>query len=249
MQRGRSSAPKAYDPQEDSNVYIATVYERATMVRITNHVTTSLKVVASSTAKDEALARLQASMEKATRTPTAGGITLISVTEDPELAKRKAEITEREQIKAQKKLAQNAQREAERTNRTLSKHGLGRSVGGGLSMNDLEGDGGPSRKRGAAITPKKRRPARRDMDSDTDEGMGPRGRTREDEYDKTDDFLADSDEEEEDAEGDEEDEEEEEEVIEKRRKKSKRKESPVAEGDGGARGARRRRIVDDEDDE
>lgn len=237
-----------YDPNFDSHTYVASTHERAMLLFNTSHVTTALTVDASSTANDDALAKLQASMRQATRTQADGGLSIISVTEDPELAKRKAEIAEREQMKAQKKLAQNAAREAERTNRALSKHGLGRTSGG-LGGNDLEGDGGPSRRRGPGATPSKRRAARKGMDSDTDDDM-PRGRTKEDEYDKTDDFLVDSDEEEE-VEG--EGEEEEEVEVEEQPRKAKRKESPVgeaAEAEGGAR-SRRRRIVadDDEDDE
>lgn len=263
--RVSSQTNKSHGASVDKHTYVYSGHEASEILRGTNKVTTALKVV-DLKARDVALDKLQTSMANAIRGTTTNRLNIISVTEDPELAKRKAEMAEREQVKAAKKLAQNMAREAERTNRQLSKHGLGRS--GGLNTNDLEGEGlgrvGGTR-RGAGATPGKKRAARKGADSDTDEDDMPRGRTKEDEYDKTDDFLADSDEEEEEDAGGDDDEELEDADAEAdddddmdmgmsaSKSKTPHKETsptPATPNDksGGAR-SRRRRVVNDEDDD
>ena len=254
---GRGGNAKA--PQEESYTYLASTHEIASLLRNTHHVTTSLSMLPGSVVADDALARLQSSLAAATRnsnTKPDGTLNIISITEDPELAKKKAEAAEKEQLRIARKMQQTQMRDAERASRTLSRHGLGRS--GGLNVDDLEGDDRPlptriGRKQ--VGMPRAKRNTHRRGDSDTDDDM-PRGRTREDEYDKTDDFLVDSEEEEEEeAEGD--GDEEEEEVVggEESEEEPKRERKGSIDGVGdeaattGPRAKKRRVLVDDEDEE
>ncbi|KAI9801996.1 MAG: hypothetical protein M1825_003052 [Sarcosagium campestre] len=248
----------AYNAQLDSHTYLTTPHESAGLLRITNHVTTALNILPSSEVHDEALIKLQQSLEAAKHTNKAGGdsaANIITVTEDPDLARKKAEIAERDRLKNQRRIQSNQNREAERISRTLAKSGLGRPGGlsvGGLEDDDMMAPMRMNRKRPGAAGPKRR--AARNRDSDTDEDM-PRGHTREDEYDKTDDFLVDSDEEEE--EEAERDEDEEEASLDagsddsgKHRGSPKRVRSE-SKADAAAHGPRgkRRRVIEDEDED
>ncbi|KAI9845342.1 MAG: hypothetical protein M1837_004964 [Sclerophora amabilis] len=261
-----------YNSQLDSHTFLVTPQESAQLLRITHHITSSLTVLPSSDANDEALSRLQDSLAAAVRgnkSNADGSIGIISITEDPELAKKKAEVAERDRIRAVKKRQQHEVRESERANRVLGKSGLSRGGAGGLSVGALEDDDlpAPLRKRKTGMPGHRKKASGRGRDSDTDDDI-PRGRTREDEYDKDDGFLADSDEEEEfeDGKGDEEEEEEEEEEAvdqgsdEDARTGPKGRASPKRERElerdrnadepfTGPRGKRRRVIEEDEDDE
>ncbi|KAI9827486.1 MAG: hypothetical protein M1832_004836 [Thelocarpon impressellum] len=246
----------AYSSHQETPTFLVSTHERPALLQMTNRVTTSLSVLPSSTnIHDEALSRLQSSLAAATRgkrTTLDGSMSIISITEDPELAKRKAEQAEKDQLRIQKKIQATQMREAERASRTLSKHGLGKSGGGGLDVGDLEDDDERptplARRRGAAPTPRKKAPRARDRDSDTDEGA-PRGRTREDEYDKTDDFLADSDEEEVDGEGEEEEDDDEAEAVADEEGGSQKRGKVTGDGAEAAARGKRRRVVDDDDDD
>jgi RNA polymerase-associated protein LEO1 len=153
------------------------------------------------------------------------GPPIITVTEDPELAKRRAEIAEKERLRQQRRMQMSMARELERSNRTLSKSGLSRTggsagAGGMLSVSGLEEDEATDRARrqqrgsgmaaAAAVASARKKQARGRYDDDDDL---PRYRSREDEYDRTDDFLAPSDEEDDDFEGDTDDDDDEEEVL------------------------------------
>jgi RNA polymerase-associated protein LEO1 len=108
---------------------------------------------------------------------------VITNTQDPELQKKRAELAEKERMRAQR-----------RRETAAEKANLPRRPGGGLSVEDLEGRGGRRASGSGRKPPGAKRPRRRpEYDSDDDL---PRGRNREDEYDKEDDFLASSDEEE-----------------------------------------------------
>lgn len=121
----------------------------------------------------------------------------MTVTEDPELAKRRAEVAEKDRLRQQKKLQLNMMREMERANRSLARSGLTKGATG-LSVGALEDDDPltPDRSSKPKTGARKRTGRGKYLDDDEDDDM-PRGRTREDEYDKTDDFLVDSDEEDE----------------------------------------------------
>jgi RNA polymerase-associated protein LEO1 len=263
-----------YNPQADAHTYLTTPHESASLLRTTNHLTTSLTVLPSSEFNDEALIRLHDSLAKAVRGKSGvdGGIARIVITEDPELQKKRAEAAEKEKVKAQRRKDQAEQRERQRANRVSSMR-QGNRYGTGLSAGALEDDdmatsGGVGRKRPAMN--KKKVPRRRD-DYESDEDDRQRYSTREDEYDRGDDFLADSDEEEE-YEGDDKDDDEDldegidevdEEAEEKQqrvdrkreRKDERRREDDIQKDQDAAEAAagsaarvKRRRVVDDDDE-
>ncbi len=269
--------PVRYDPKKDSHTYLAAPMESSQMLRITNHITGAITVTPSAQANAETLARLQQSM--ISRRPVAvasNNRNMITVTEDPELAKRKAEQAEKERERQQRKMQNTLAREMERSSRPLARSGLSQG-NAGLSIGSLEGSaaGGllSKGKKARRAKPAPRRAARSRYSDDEDEE--PRYRTKEDEYDKTDDFLADSDEEE-DAEFEDDDEDDdlevgegsEEEVVEEEKKtkgkldrektSAKAASSPKRKANGddkeeaaggpGARGKRRRVIVDDDEE-
>ena len=188
-----------YDSRLDSHTYLAAPHESAGLIRITNQITASLGVQTSSNQDDDALVRLQESLAAATKGNKAasdGGLAIISVLEDPELAKKKAEVAEKEKVRAQRRRQVQEERERDRANRVLGRSGL--RTGGlssGLTVGGLEGDDGLAAVRARPSKPK-RKPRRRNSEySDEEEDFRGRGRTREDEYDEDDGFLVGSDEE------------------------------------------------------
>ena len=189
---------KTYKEVQDSHSYVASPSITSQLLLLVGHLQNQYTIIPNKDVEDEALEKLQNSLLAATRKGDKG-ISFVP-TVDPELAKKQAEAAEKERMRAQRR-RENA---AERATMTRS----GRGIGGGLTVDDLEGRGrrapGSGRKPAGAKRPR-RRP---DYDSDDDLPRG--GRTREDEYDREDDFLASSDEEEEVDEGGEGDEEEEE---------------------------------------
>ena len=259
----RSAKSDVYDPQKDSFTFLAAPHEGAAILQVTNHLTTQLNVLPNKTVNDDAILKLQESLSaavmKGDKSNTEGGIRFIEVTEDPELQQKRAELAEKEKMKAQKRREAAEQRERTRASRVLNRSGI-RS--GGLSVGALEDDGMilQTRKRAAPGSAKKR-PSRRDRDDyDSDDDL-PRGRTREDEYDKEDDFVAGSDEEletfegddleDDDAEGEPEGSEEEEErrADVPSREARPRESATDVDAANTARGKRRRVIDEDEDDE
>ena len=251
----RTGNASSYDPQKDSFTYLAAPHEGAGILQVTNHLTTQLNVLPNKTVNDDAILKLQESLSaavmKGDKKSTDGGIRFIEVTEDPELQQKRAELAEREKMKAQKRREAAEQRERNRATRVLNRSGI-RS--GGLSVGALEDDGMmlPTRKRAAPGSGKKR-PSRRDRDDyDSDDDL-PRGRTKEDEYDKTDGFVAGSDEELETDEGDdleEEDAEGEPDVSEEEEREVPAREAPAKEpAADAARGKRRRVIIEEEEDD
>ena len=261
----RSKRSTGYDNRMESHTYLASVHPANEIVQVNNHLTTSLTIQSVNEEEDEALVRLQESLNAAAKINKGAdgqGPGVISIREDPELAKRKAEVAEREKMRAERRRQNQAERERDRTTRVV---GRARGTGGaGLTAAGLEDEDGmlPSRGKQKAGA---RRPRRRNSEysDDEDEGYGRRG-NKEDEYDEDDGFLVRSDEEpevveddsaeeeefgEEDAEG-----EEEEEVgvkpakITEEPKPTAPKEDDDADAATGARG-RRRRVVDEDEDE
>lgn len=253
-----NAAGPAYDSRLDSHSYLATPHELASLIRITNHVTSSLAVKSSSDQNDDALIKLQQSLAAATKgnkTAADGGLEIITIKEDPEQAKKRAEIAEKEKIRAQRRRQLQEDRERDRTNRVLNRPGMrigSYGGGGGLTVNGLEDDGGgrmaTTKSRAATKANKKKSGRRNDDYSDEEEDYHGRGRTREDEYDEDDGFLVRSDEEPEvvaDESDEEPDLEDDDAVV-----KPKKAGSPKLDTAGGeAVGrAKRRRIIDDEED-
>lgn len=258
---GRTLLNNSYDEKADTYTYLASASQEAFMVRITNKITTSLQVIPSTDGADEALERLQSSMQAALRGgPTGGPVTMEAITEDPELAKKKAEMAEKEKLKAQRRMEAQQSRERDRTHKVFSRGG---ARPGGLTVGDLEdGEGGAPRRAPRA----KPRRQRRDDYSDDDEDWGGRARAaKEDHYDEEDDFIAASDEDDDrDAEG--EDDEDIDAMIESREKEQRDRDRAVTpkrdrprevdddvepEGAQGSSPVRtkRRRVVEEDDDE
>jgi RNA polymerase-associated protein LEO1 len=260
---------KVYQDVLDSHQYLAAPYVSAQMMQLVGHFTNQYTVVPNSQLQDVAIQKLKASMQNKAResgkNEKGSGIAVIEATEDPELAKKQAEQAEKERMKLQRRRETASARAEQQTGRVRG------AIGGGLSLDDLEG-------RSRNLSGKKKRAPggprqpRRRAEYDSDDDL-PHGRTREDEYDMDDGFLAPSDEEQEVGSEDSEEElEEESERESRRRKKQKtRREEPGSDVDAegededdmapqssaapastdasGARGRKRHIIEDDEDDE
>jgi RNA polymerase-associated protein LEO1 len=257
---------KTYQEVQDSHSYVATPSLVSQLLVMVGHMTNEYTVRPNKEVEDDALEKLQRSLAAATRGGHKGddknGPELITNTQDPELQKKRAELAEKERMRAQRR------REAAAEKAGLRGPTSGR---GGLSVDDLEGRSG-RRAPGSARKPAKQRRHRPEYDSDDDLPRG--GRNREDEYDKEDDFLASSDEDLEEGGGD--DDEDEEEMLDeeserdepkhKKLKLSKPEETSDADADAEAdldddeapaapvvepavgRG-RKRNIIEDDDDE
>ena len=254
VNRGRNGATTVgYNARLDTHTYLCAPHESVGLVRITNQLTSALTVELASDENDEALLRLRESLAAATRSGGANAVDdkmTIKISEDPELAKKKAEVAEKEKARAQKRREVQAERERDRANRVLGRSGL--RIGGygaGLTVGGLEDDdegiglGGGRPKAGAR--PKKKPKKSRYSDDEEDDYR--RGHTREDEYDMNDDFLAASDEEEI-VEDDDEEEEDGDQGDEGEGKKVAKETTKGGEVAGGGR-LKRRVVVDEEDED
>ncbi|KAI6785840.1 RNA polymerase-associated protein-like protein [Emericellopsis cladophorae] len=227
-----------YNAKQDAHHYAAAAELSSNLLMTVGHITEQYSVRPNKSIGDEAMALLTKRLA-AEKGGTAADM-IIRQTEDPELAKRKAEQLEKERNKALRK-QENANAKQE--------FGLGRSGRGGLSIGALEGAGG-GRKRGApGAKPKRRRPEY-DSDDDLPQGVG-----RQEKYDLEDGFLVDSDEEEE---GYDDGDDILDDVEEKPRKRHRTEEASEAEEDASgdeiepapeaASRSRRRNVVDSDDE-
>ena len=241
----------AYEARLDSHTYLASVHQETSFAQITNHVTTSLSVQVTTDQNDDALVRLQESMAaavKGNKNAPDGGVAIISISEDPEQAKKRAELAEREKIRAQRRRKNQEERERDRANRVLGRSGLRTGIGGSLTVGGLEDDEGMGTSK--PRTKPARKPRRRNSEySDDESDFRNRGRTREDEYDEDDGFLVGSDEEPEVVADDSEEEEEMGEEYPRKEARTKTAESKDDQRDGGASRVKRRRVVDEDDDD
>lgn len=246
------SSAGTYDHKLDSHVYLAAGLETSQVFRLTSHVTHGLTVLPTNLETDDAVARLQEQLAAAARgskQTATGTAPIYDQKEDPEVANRRAEVMEKEAIKAERRRQQLADREADRGRR----QGAPRSGPTGLSVGGLEDDGLHTTRPRA----KPRRQNRRGEIFTDDEEDYPRGnaRTREDEYDEDDGFLVGSDEDvEEGEEGEEEDELEDEDMDaegeeEEVAPKAPSKPEPKARAGTPPGRKKNRYVVDDEDDE
>lgn len=260
-----------YESKLDSHVYLGAAAEASSVFRLTSRLTHGLTVLPTTIETDDAVQRLQESLAAAARggkKTLDGSAPVIEVKEDPELAKKQAEMAEREKLKAARRRQQLADRELDRGRRTHITHRY--AAAPGLTVGGLEDDDGMLTTRPRAK--KSRRPNRRgEIFTDEEEEYDRRGRTREDEYDEHDGFLVGSDEEPEVFEDEEEDEEEElededmdaegeddEGVRARKRSKERRASTEKRVSDSEARSAaaaspptrkKNRYVVDDDDDE
>lgn len=177
--------------KKESYTYLVAPYEEANVMRVTNKLTTALNIVPATNLKDAALEKLQNDLaELATRGRDEAdhAISFVDVNEDPDLRRQREEATFKEKQRQARAREKHEARQAERANRTMGRTG-GRASGGGLDIDDLEGNGAPRGPR----KPRQKGGLRRDWSDDDDYGRV--GRSREDDYDEEDDFIAASDEE------------------------------------------------------
>lgn len=256
-----------YNPDKDSQHYLAAPHAKAEVLRLIYPFSAAMKILPSGEQTDEAVLTLQKNLAaaEAIHDPFAA---IRSVKEDPELGRKRAELAEKDKLRAERKREAQIERETGRKDRVLGRRGLGRG-GVGLTIGGLEDEDGMP-------TAKARKPARRggnrrgDIYSDDEDDGYPRGRTREDEYDQDDGFLAASDEEPEIFDDEEEEEAGEDdpdvddleidgrETVVKSKSRSDRQETPKRsqkeiEDDpstiGSPHARKKRRVIDDEDEE
>jgi len=193
--RSSKAPPLPYDSSKDSLTFLAASHHSDVVdLQILRALDASMKIVPSSTDTDESEARLRLTLLKAKEDhdPLAR---MKDVKEDPELARKAAEQFEKDRLRAQRKRENAEDRLTMKRNTVLGRAGLGPRTGG-LSVAGLEDEMGMPISRG-----RKKMVGRRKFNkhgeiySDDEDETLPRGRTREDEYDREDDFLADSDEE------------------------------------------------------
>ncbi|KAJ8061107.1 hypothetical protein OCU04_010181 [Sclerotinia nivalis] len=248
-----------YNEVLDSHYYMASPSVTSQILVVVGHMTNEYTVRPNKDIEDDALNRLKKNFAAATGLE--GGekkrLNMIVKNEDPELQKKRAETAEKERMRAQRRREAQLERASQSTGRRPG-------IGAGLTLDDLDGRSG---RRGPRKPAGAKRPRRRpEYDSDDDL---PRGRNREDEYDKEDDFLASSDEELEEGGGDDDDEEILDESDEAPRHKKQKTSKPAEESDADAdadadldddeivqaphaevSGNRRKRnIIEDDDDE
>jgi RNA polymerase-associated protein LEO1 len=240
---------RGYNPTQDSFTYLAEPVESAFVVRTTRKLTASLVVRQPSGIADtlESLqaeaaaiaARFKASEHRATTK-------IEDIRENPEEAKKEALRQEREGERRRRK----EEREREKTR--LGRAGGAARLGGGLTLDGLEGEGstrrGTTRRGpgGASTKAKQPRRARRDSESDEEEELYGRRGGPQDQYEE-DDFVVGS-EDGSGAGGSDEDAEGEEDIdavleLQERQAREKKRRGNVAAGDSPKRAARARRCM------
>lgn len=250
---------KEFKVENESFTYLAAPNMSSQLLRITHKFTTGLTVDPASNgnkgAQTEKLrAQFAALQSGALAEVEHVGMGVVHVTEDPELSKKKAELAEKEKLRAQKRREAQEQRERERGAGPRSGYGRrGERAGGGLTVGGLEDDdelgrGASGRGAGAGRSrakPPKRQNRRGEIWSDEDEEYGSRRRTKEDEYDEEDDFVARSDEEEEVEESDDD---EDEGIVLEAKSTGRRQPDAGTTRDGGAGASKRDLEMDAEGD-
>jgi len=203
-----------YTAEKDSFMYLLAPQAQAMILRTTNKLTTSLLIHPPDEPNERAVEALQLALARAQGGGMGdAGLNIISISEDPELAKKKAELAEKEKERARKRREGQEARNRERQDRGGRPSGYGGR--GGLTLEGLEDDelgAGVGRVRNTKPRAKpKRKPNRRGeiLTDEDEEGYGAggaRGRTREDSYDNEDGFLVDDEDEDENVEESEEEE-------------------------------------------
>lgn len=181
-----------YDPNKDAQVYLAAHHVEASLTQIVAPIDAALKILPTGDQEDEALIKLQQSLAANMNVHDPLSV-LKDVKEDPELAKKAAELFEKDRLRSVRRRENAEARLLSRRERVLGGVGLGR---GGLSVAGLEDEDGMMASSGARKKAKRRKTNRRGIIYSDDEEEGvPRGRTKEDQYDEDDGFLVASDEE------------------------------------------------------
>lgn len=271
--KNKPHASGAYDPNLDANYYLGAPHQASSMLQVVAPLDAAMKIQPTGQQADDSVQRLQASLAAASAThdPFAA---IKNTKEDPDLARKRAELAEKEWQKSKRKTEAEKDRLYMRREKVIGRGGLSR--GAGLSVAGLEDDDGmPTTarpKKGMAARPKRNR--RGDILSDDEDEGYPRGRTKEDEYDLDDGFMAASDEEpeiyeDEDAPGEEEDDPdvddleiqgretvvkgktrgENDRVREPTPKRALDEDIPAAASGSPHAGRKKRRVIDDDDDD
>lgn len=193
--QAKPQATQDYDPSKDSQVYLAAPHAVANVYQIVAPLDAALRILPTGDQADESVLKLQQSLAAATNVhdPLSS---LKQVKEDPELAKKAAELFEKDRIRANRRRDLAEEKLLTRKDRVLGRAGLSARGATGLSVAGLEGDDMPSG-RGAKKKARRRRTNRRGeiLSDDDEDEEAYRRRGREDEYDLADDFMAASDEE------------------------------------------------------
>lgn len=239
-----------YNEKKDQFTYLIAPVMAAESLRVTHKITTGLQVKQSASATDDAVEKLQKALATAAKANNThgGGIEMVKITEDPEMQRKRAEVAEKEKARARKRREAQEERERDRSNRTLGRHGLstGRFGGaGGLTTGMLEDDElGAGRPRPKQA--KKARPRKANSEYSSDEDHGRRAFHDNDEYDRDDGFVADSDEEEGMLEEDDDEDPDDGIVEEPRRERTPKRPAPAKEASGAGEDEDAEGEVDDE---
>jgi RNA polymerase-associated protein LEO1 len=190
-QRNKSQAAADYDPSRDANAYLSAPHTSSNLLQVIAPISAAMRILPTGSQTDESVLRLQNSLAaaQASHDPFAA---IKNIKEDPEMAKKAAEQAEKDIARQKRKKEAELERQYTRREKVLGRTGLSR--GGGLSVAGLEDeDGMPTTARPKKAKRKINR--RGDIYSDDEDEAYPRGRTKEDEYDLHDGFMAASDEE------------------------------------------------------
>ncbi|KAG9997683.1 hypothetical protein KCU78_g16829, partial [Aureobasidium melanogenum] len=115
-----SQKPGRKDHSNDSYTYLTVPDPSNGLLRVTHKITAGLSILPSAATTDDALEKLQnslAAISQGKNKSSAGGIEFVKIDEDPELAKKKAEVAEREKDRARKRREAAETRERERNGR------------------------------------------------------------------------------------------------------------------------------------
>ena len=185
-----------YRPDKDQHMYLGAPHLESSLVQLIQPINGTMRIVSTEDQNKGAVAQLEKSLAAAAAQTHDVFGQLRKMKEDPELERKRAELADKE-ISRRNRKVQLAEEKAEerRKNKLGGRMPFTSRGAGGLSEGFLEGDDDmPSARR--PTKKKKPRSNRRGeiLTSSEDDGY-PRGRNREDEYDREDDFLAASDEE------------------------------------------------------
>ena len=259
----KSTVTHDYDPDRDAQVYLAAPHASTQILQIVSPISAAMKILPTGEQTDESVLKLQKSLAAAgdTHDPFAA---IKIIQEDPELARKRAELAEKDMQRAKRKTELLAEKDLDKKKRVLGRSGYSRGVG--LSVAGLEDEDGMPGARGKAKS-KRKINRRGDIYSDDEDDRYPRGRTKEDEYDLEDDFMAASDEEPEtfeDGEGEEDNPDLDDLEIEgtqtvvqnrtrgERQSTPKRSTAPVEDEEllvGSPHARKKRRVIDDDDED
>jgi RNA polymerase-associated protein LEO1 len=190
-QKNKGHAAADYDPSKDANAYLGAPHTSSNLLQVIAPISAAMKILPTGSQTDESVLRLQTSLAaaQASHDPFAA---IKNIKEDPEMAKKAAEQAEKDIARQKRKKEAELERQFTRRDKVLGRSGLSRGIG--LSVAGLEDeDGMPTTARPKKAKRKMNR--RGDIYSDDEDEAYPRGRTKEDEYDLYDGFMAASDEE------------------------------------------------------